>query len=63
MERHPDKLSFRALEVLILDEADVLLVHVAVAYYVGFGSRCNHQLYPFAASKAASNWSVQRNGG
>ena len=47
MERQQEKLSFRELEVLILDEADALLVRIAQACHVGFGSRCNNQLYSF----------------
>ena len=58
MERQQGKLSFRELEVLILDEADVLLVVVDKNCYVGFGSRSYNQFYPLKASKAASNGSL-----
>lgn len=58
MERQQGKLSFRELEVLILDEADVLLVVVDKNCYVGFGTRSYNQLYPLKASKAASNRSL-----
>ena len=58
MERQQGKLSFRELEVLILDEADVLLVAVVQICDVGSGSRRYNQFYPIKASKAASNGSL-----
>ena len=65
MERQGEKLNLRNLEVLILDEADVLLVSAASLFHVGPWTHEDDWSHSREASEAASDGTLQcdRGGG
>ena len=65
MERQGEKLNLRSLEILILDEADVLLVATVARFHVGPWPYEDDWSDSCEASEAASDWTIQcdRGGG
>ena len=63
MERQGEKLNLRSLEILILDEADVLLVLAVACSHVGPRTHEDDRSDSREAAEAASNGTVQCDGG